>query len=179
MVKNSKGGKHSKAKAHKHEAIKKERALVIKESPLEHYGCITKVYGGRLCDVINNDMQEYKLHVRGKFRCNMVKVGTIVLFGERDFASDKTNVDLLYVYEDREIGSLSGINKLMEMRSTELGGKLGQGDGKEELGGIMFSMEASFAAVNLNGTTTTSAKNQPDTEDAPIIEISEEVWDSI
>jgi len=141
MVLNKKGGNKSKNLARKH-MIVRDRTLVVKTSELEHYGCVEKVYGGRLCSVVNVKGEHYKLHVRGKFKCNVVGVGSIVLFGEREFASSKEDCDLLYVYEERDFGSLMGIDKLLEMRNSGAGGKLGSGKGAGEDGEICFSMDA-------------------------------------
>ena len=141
MVLNKKGGNKSKNLARKH-TIVRDRTLVVKTSELEHYGCVEKVYGGRLCSVTNVKGEHYKLHVRGKFKCNVVGVGSIVLFGEREFASSKEDCDLLYVYEERDFGSLIGIEKLLEMRNSGSGGKLGSGKGAGEDGEVCFSMDA-------------------------------------
>ena len=139
MVLNKKGGNKSKNLARKH-TIVRDRNLVVKTSSLEHYGCIEKVFGGRLCSVVDVDGNRFKLHIRGKFKCNVVVVGSIVLFGEREFASSKEDCDLLYVYEERDFGSLVGIERLLEMRNTGSGGKLGSGGGTE--GDVCFSMDA-------------------------------------
>jgi hypothetical protein len=72
----------------------------------------------------------------------VVGVGSIVLFGEREFASSKEDCDLLYVYEERDFGSLMGIEKLLEMRNSGSGGKLGTGKGAVEDGEICFRMDA-------------------------------------
>ena len=146
MVLNKKGGNKSKNLARKH-TIVRDRTLVVKTCDLEHYGCVEKVYGGRLCSVVNVKGEHYKLHVRGKFKCNVVGVGSIVLFGEREFASSKEDCDLLYVYEERDFGSLMGIEKLLEMRNSGAGGKLGSGKGAGEDGEICFSMDAPDGGV--------------------------------
>jgi hypothetical protein len=150
MVLNKKGGNKSKNLARKH-TIVRDRNLVVKTCELEHYGCVEKVYGGRLCSVTNVKGEHYKLHVRGKFKCNVVGVGSIVLFGERDFASSKEDCDLLYVYEERDFGSLIGIEKLLEMRNSGSGGKLGTGKSAGEDGEICFSMDAPDVMVGGGG----------------------------
>jgi hypothetical protein len=141
MVLNKKGGNKSKNLARKH-AVVRERTLVLKTCELEHYGCVEKVYGGRLCSVVDVKGDHYKLHVRGKFKCNVVAVGSIVLFGERDFASSKLDCDLLYVYEERDFSSLVGIERLVEMRNSGSGGKLGSGEGGGVESDVCFSMDA-------------------------------------
>ena len=136
MVKNSKGGNKAKNMARKHMVVK-ERAVVLKTCALEHYGYVDKVFGGRMCSVVDVKGARFKLHIRGKFKCNAVGVGAIVLFGEREFSSSKEDCDLLYVYEEREYGCLAGIESLIELRNGAGGAK---GEGGE--GAVDFSMDA-------------------------------------
>jgi hypothetical protein len=175
MVLNKKGGNKSKNLARKH-TIVRDRTLVIKTSELEHYGCVEKVYGGRLCSVVDVAGNHYKLHVRGKFKCNVVSVGSIVLFGEREFASSKEDCDLLYVYEERDFGSLVGIERLVEMRNSGSGGKLGSGDGAGLEGDVCFSMDA----VISSGMAVDSVDSKGgDLLDTPVRGFSAEEWADI
>lgn len=124
--------------ARKH-MIVKERAVVLKTDELEHYGYVDKVFGGRMCSVVDTKGGKFKLHIRGKFKCNAVGVGSIVLFGERAFSSSKEDCDLLYVYEEREYSSLVGIESLLEMRN---GSKAGGGGAGSDGSIVEFSMDA-------------------------------------
>lgn len=173
MVLNKKGGSKSKNLARKH-TIVRDKTLVVKTSPLEHYGCIEKVFGGRLCSVVDVDGNRYKLHIRGKFKCNIVSVGSIVLFGERDFASSKEDCDLLYVYEERDFGSLVGIERLLEMRNSTSGGKLGSGGGTE--GEVCFSMDAVITDFD---NDKLGRGKVGDSEEMVVSGFSMEEWDDI
>ena len=175
MVLNKKGGNKSKNLARKHTVVR-DRTLVVKTSVLEHYGCIEKVYGGRLCSVVDIVGNHYKLHVRGKFKCNVVTVGSIVLFGEREFASSKEDCDLLYVYEERDFGSLVGIERLLEMRSSGSGGKLGSGEGGGVEGDVCFSMDAIISEMD---TEKLGKGKVGDLLEAPVGGFSIEEWDDI
>ena len=173
MVLNKKGGNKSKNLARKHTVVR-DKTLVVKTSPLEHYGCIEKVFGGRLCSVVDVDGNHYKLHVRGKFKCNVVAVGSIVLFGERDFASSKEDCDLLYVYDERDFGSLVGIERLLEMRNSSSAGKLGSAGGTE--GDVCFSMDAMVSSFD---TENMGRGKVGDLMEAPVCGFTAEEWDDI
>lgn len=178
MVLNKKGGNKSKNLARKH-AVVRERTLVLKTSELEHYGCVEKVYGGRLCSVVDVKGDHYKLHVRGKFKCNVVTVGTIVLFGEREFASSKLDCDLLYVYEERDFSSLVGIERLIEMRNSGSGGKLGTGEGVGVDGEVCFSMDAGMDSLEVEGGKGGSGDFGGGAEAAPVRGFTAEEWADI
>jgi hypothetical protein len=175
MVLNKKGGNKSKNLARKHTVVR-DKALVMKTCDLEHYGCVEKVYGGRLCSVVDVAGNHFKLHVRGKFKCNVVAVGSIVLFGEREFASSKEDCDLLYVYEERDFGSLVGIERLVEMRNSGSGGKLGSGDGAGMEGDVCFSMDA---VVSDLVSENREGKDSGNIMEAPVRGFSAEEWADI
>jgi len=138
-MRNKVGGNKAKKMGRKHVVVR-DVALVVKKSELEHYGFVDKVFGGRLCSAVDPCGKKYKIHIRGKFKSNAIGVGSIILFGERDFASNKEDCDLLYVYEERDFGQLIGVESLVEMRNSgvERGGGGGGGDGL----GLTFSMDA-------------------------------------
>lgn len=139
-MRNKVGGNKAKKMGRKHVVVR-DVALVVKKSELEHYGFVDKVFGGRLCSAVNTSGKKYKIHIRGKFKSNAIGVGSIILFGERDFASNKEDCDLLYVYEERDFGQLIGVESLVEMRNSGVergGGGGGGGDGL----GLTFSMDA-------------------------------------
>jgi hypothetical protein len=137
-MRNKVGGNKAKKMGRKHVVVR-DVALVVKKSELEHYGFVDKVFGGRLCSAVNTSGKKYKIHIRGKFKSNAIGVGSIILFGERDFASNKEDCDLLYVYEERDFGQLIGVESLVEMRNS--GVERGGGGGVDSLG-LTFSMDA-------------------------------------
>lgn len=137
-MRNKVGGNKAKKMGRKHVVVR-DVALVVKKSELEHYGFVDKVFGGRLCSAVNTSGKKYKIHIRGKFKSNAIGVGSIILFGERDFASNKEDCDLLYVYEERDFGQLIGVESLVEMRNS---GVERGGGGVVDALGLTFSMDA-------------------------------------
>lgn len=136
-MRNKVGGNKAKKMGRKH-AVVRNVALVVRTNDLEHYGYVDKVFGGRLCSAVDTQGKKYKVHIRGKFKSSAVVVGSIILFGEREFASSKEDCDLLFVYEERDFGQLVGIESLLDLRNC--GVERGGGSSADH-SGLSFTMD--------------------------------------
>jgi translation initiation factor IF-1 len=113
MVKNF-GGSKTKGYARKNcNSGKKDNALRLIEEEGEVYAQVTKIFGGKMCQVITLDGTVMNCHIRGAFsrprgkRDNFIAVNTWVIVGLREWenqeAKGKTlNCDLLEVYNDND-----------------------------------------------------------------------------
>lgn len=112
MVKNL-GGNKAKGFARKSFA-KKDNELRISQDPAEVYAQVTKIYGGKMCQVITVDGVEMLCHIRGKFsgrgkRDNFIANGTWMLVGKREWENDDKkilNCDVIEVYNDNDKNKL-------------------------------------------------------------------------
>jgi initiation factor 1A len=116
MVKNTTGG--NKAKGHARKTLDRPASFTLRVSkdPSELYAQVIAPLGNGMCHVLCADDGVTRLcHIRGKFRGrrksgNIVKKGSIILIGLRDWESVKDgkiqNCDLLEVYMDVEIDKL-------------------------------------------------------------------------
>jgi len=114
MVKNTIGGKKGKMLANKRSGSgsggNKKLRLSMNED--EKYVCVSAVYGGGMFKVIDNANNEYRANLRGKMkgpnkRHNFVSLYSFLLVGLRSDLSDSTICDVLFVYDDHDILSLS------------------------------------------------------------------------
>ena len=109
MVKNTKGGKGAKSMARKSFSTQSDGKTRFSKDPLEIYTIVTKLYGHGRCEVMDASGNTYMMHIRGKHRGgrgrrgNEVLLGVWCLSGKRMYESVGENVDLLYVYEEREV----------------------------------------------------------------------------
>jgi translation initiation factor IF-1 len=109
MVRNVTGGNKSKGFARK-SFVKKDSPLRVSEDESELYAQVTKLYGGRLCNVITLKGTEMNCHIRGKFagrhkRDNLISNGTWLLVGLREWEKEPMNgkllnCDIIEVYSD-------------------------------------------------------------------------------
>ena len=109
MVKNF-GGNKAKGFARKSFA-KTNNELRISSESAEVYAQVTKLYGGKLCQVTTLDGIEMICHIRGKFsgRCkrdNFIENGTWMLVGKREWEKEYDgkllNCDVIEVYNDTD-----------------------------------------------------------------------------
>ncbi len=119
MVKNKKGGSRHKKMARKNVQTSYEKLKLVESTcDQELYGCITKLFGNGMAEVLCNDEKSRLLIIRGKFsgrnkRDNQISLGALVLVGLREW--ELTNkkklpkVDLLYVYSKSQIEELKGL----------------------------------------------------------------------
>ena len=110
MGKNKFGGNKAKKMARKHN-IPVERKTRYQMEEGEIYGCCNKIHGGGQFQVLGIDGVERLCFIRKKFKGrgkkdNIINIGTIVLFGARDFETVAENklqkCDLLEVYSSSD-----------------------------------------------------------------------------
>ena len=116
MVKNTTGGSKHKSYARKGASNLGRSQLRLSTEPAEKYAHVTKMYGD-MCDVICDDNLSRKCFIRGKFRGkgkrnSMISIGSVILVGTREWASDNTKCDLLEVYSESEISQLKNHPKV-------------------------------------------------------------------
>ena len=104
MVKNTTGGKKGKSVGRKTFTTNK---TMLSTSPMEVYGIVVKMMGGKICEVKCQDDKVRLCHIRGAFSgknkgSNFIRPGQWVLVGLRDWATEKLHCDLLCLYTDRE-----------------------------------------------------------------------------
>ena len=110
MVKNTIGGKKGKMMANKR--ANGSSKLRLSENDDEIYVCVSKVFGGGMFEVIDNDNHTFRAVLRGKMkgqnkRHNFVSLFSILLVGIRSDISNLSNVDILFLYDANDILSLS------------------------------------------------------------------------
>lgn len=114
MVKNTIGGKKGKMLANKRSGSNSggNKKLRLSMNEDEKYVCVSAVYGSGMFKVIDNENNEYRANLRGKMkgpnkRHNFVSLYSFLLVGLRSDLSDSTICDVLFVYDDHDILSLS------------------------------------------------------------------------
>ena len=117
MVKNTVGGKKGKMLANKNSGdMKREHIRLIQFPEMEVFVCVTKVFGGGIFEVTDNDGNLYKAFLRGKMkghnkRHNLVSLFSILLVAKR-IDTDPNKCDILFVYDSHDIQLLSLIPTL-------------------------------------------------------------------
>lgn len=111
MVKNTIGGKKGKMLANKRVGGG-EKKIKISENEDEIYVCVSKVFGSGMFEVIDNENKTYRAQLRGKMkgpnkRHNFVTLFSMLLVGKRSDLSDSNICDILFVYDDHDVLSLS------------------------------------------------------------------------
>lgn len=112
MVKNINGGNKSKRFARKDTSNVTTSILRLPSNELEHIAIVTKIYGGRLCQVLTNSNLSLRCKIRQKHsgknkRDNNIVVNSFVLIGLYDWESTPINCDLLLCYEPQQISQIS------------------------------------------------------------------------
>ena len=113
MVKNTVGGKKGKMMANKRSGGGGSGGKVrLSECEEEIYVCVTKVCGGGVFMVLDNNKNEYQAFLRGKMkgpnkRHNFVSLFSILLVGIRLDSSEHNKCDILFVYDSNDIHYLS------------------------------------------------------------------------
>ena len=110
MVKNTIGGKKGKMLSKKHSSV--DSRFPVSTNEYEIYVCVTKIFGGGVFEVTDHNNHIYKAFLRGKMkgsnkRHNMVSLSSILLAGIRADFSDKSSLDILFVYDQSHIQALS------------------------------------------------------------------------
>lgn len=114
MVKNTIGGKKGKMLANKKSgnSAGANSKLTLSSHPDEIFVCVSKVFGGGIFEVIDNNGKLLKAYLRGKMkghnkRHNYVTLFSILLVGIRPDLSASVICDILFVYDDHDVHSLS------------------------------------------------------------------------
>jgi hypothetical protein len=113
MVKNTVGGKKGKMMANKNGSGSgsgssgSKHLRLVEEPGIEMMVCVTKVFGGGLFEVIDNDELKYRAFLRGKMkghnkRHNLVALFSILLVAKR-IDTDPNKCDILFVYDSHDI----------------------------------------------------------------------------
>ena len=132
MVKNTIGGKKGKMQANKNGGGgggRKDQLRLIEVPGIEILVCVTKVFGGGLFEVVDNDGQIYRAFLRGRMkghnkRHNLVSLFSILLVALR-IDTDPTKSDILFVYDSHDIQFLAliptlNISHLLSIHSNQL-----------------------------------------------------------
>ena len=111
MVKNIVGGKKGKMMANKNGGRGGGGLRMIEFPEMELMVCVTKVFGGGLFEVVDNNGVKYMAFLRGKMRGhnkrhNLVSLFSILLVGKR-LDTDPTKCDILFVYDASDIQFLA------------------------------------------------------------------------
>lgn len=112
MVKNVSGGSNNKKFARKNTAPsgRTNSKLRVVEEDGEIYAVVTKIFGGKMCQVQCIDGKTRACIIRGKFagrgkRDNFISAGTWVLVGAREWectSKEDQKCDLLEIYSDND-----------------------------------------------------------------------------
>jgi translation initiation factor IF-1 len=121
MVKNTQGGKH-KNQARKDTYVRKTVTRLSMDE-CEKYAIVDKLYGGGRCKVITVDNLELMCTIRGKFtgkfkRSNTVTAGAFVLVGLREWESSPVNCDLIEIYDNSDMTTLTTIPSVAAFLSS-------------------------------------------------------------
>lgn len=113
MVKNTIGGKKGKMLANKRSGNNVGNTKIrLSLNSDEIIVCVSKVFGAGMFEVMDNNGNLFKAHLRGKMkgpnkRHNFVSLFSLLLVGKRSDLSDSSLCDILFVYDDHDIISLS------------------------------------------------------------------------
>jgi initiation factor 1A len=154
MVKNTKGGKGAKSLARKTTTsnfVSVEK-LRLATDELEHYACVTKMFGNGMCEITLNDNKKLVGHIRGAFRGrqkhrNLITIHTIVLVGLREWEETRKNCDVLYIYDDNQLEQLRNIPNIDIKNLLQM--KIVFGGSSTENSDILFSNETEKDIENL------------------------------
>ena len=110
MVKNTKGGNH-KFLARK-DSYSSHSSIRVPTNPSERFAKVSKLFGGKLCQVITEDDITISATIRGKFsgkfkRANIISVGSFILIGIHDWNLSNPSADILEIYSPSDVLSLS------------------------------------------------------------------------
>ena len=129
MVKNTVGGKKGKMLANKRSGGSSGGKLRLSECEEEIYVCVTKVCGGGVFIVVDNNKNEYQAYLRGKMkgpnkRHNFVSTFSILLVGIRLDSSEHNKCDILFVYDSNDIHYLSllphiNLNHIIQLHQNQ------------------------------------------------------------
>lgn len=186
MVKNF-GGNKAKGFARKSFA-KTDKDLRISQEPDEIYAQVTKIFGGKNCQVTTLDGTEMLCHIRGKFsgrgkRDNFIGNGTWMLVGKREWEKEAEgkllNCDVIEVYNDNDKiklkNNITSVNwsRFIGNDTRMIGGdedeapELGFSFGDEKTQEYQAIIEAQMKAAKSGGASII------DTDDGDVIDVDD------
>jgi hypothetical protein len=166
MVKNTIGGKRGKMMANKRVGNGGgDKKLRLSMNEDEKYVCVSKTFGGGMFKVIDNDGNEYNAILRGKMkgpnkRHNFVTLFSILLVGIRSDLSDSSICDILFVFDDHDILSLSLLPNLNLNNIISFHQNHGISDRKQH--NDLFQIDSN--SMNNDSVIITNNDNEKDTE---------------
>ena len=163
MVKNTVGGKKGKMMANKNGngiGGGSGQLRLVDGPGIEIIVCVTKVFGGGLFEVIDNENTKYKAFLRGKMkghnkRHNLVSLFSILLVAKR-VDTDPEKCDILFVYDSHDIQFLAlnptlNIHNLLSFHNNHC---TTSSDNNNDTDGIIFN-NLEDNNKNIIKTTTT------------------------
>lgn len=147
MVKNTKGGKGSKAFARKLMNMPVKTSVRVPENPLEIIAIVTKFYGN-MCDVTTANDKSYKCMIRKKFtgrsmHNSMIAAGNIIMIGLREYeAPNYKTCDLLEVYDANDVRILANMPSVNILPLIAIQNAGYSSSGKSGEFNVMFSNDA-------------------------------------
>jgi translation initiation factor IF-1 len=115
MVRNISGGTGTKALARKLASNNSSREVPAPSNEYEKIAIVSKIHGAHCDVVLVEDNSTIICHIRNKFRGrnkrnNLIAVGSYVLVGLRDWASNDKHSDLLFVYDSPPFELIPSLN---------------------------------------------------------------------
>lgn len=111
MPKKAKGGGGARRKVRQAAEVR-QRELLFAE-PGQSYGVVTSINGSRRFGLIDTEGATRLGSLRGALRRrDRVGMNDLVLFSERTFETDRSKVDVLYVYSADEARRLAGYEEI-------------------------------------------------------------------
>ena len=112
MVRNLKGGSGTKALARKHQNNSNDGNIRLPSCPAEQFAFISKMFGHGMCEAFIDNNSKLTAHIRNKFRGrqkrqNTVSPNSIVLVGLREWETSPSNCDILFIYDDNHLHTIS------------------------------------------------------------------------
>jgi hypothetical protein len=167
MVKNTIGGKKGKMQANKNGGGggggRKDQLRLIEVPGIEIFVCVTKVFGGGLFEVIDNDGNIYRAFLRGRMkghnkRHNLVSLFSILLVALR-IDTDPTKSDILFVYDSHDIQFLAlipslNISHLLSIHSNQLFNNTNTSTSSNDL--LHFSNDTISNSISIPNTSSDS-----------------------
>jgi hypothetical protein len=178
MVKNTIGGKKGKMLAKKRVSAN-DVNFPVSMNENEIYVCVIKIFGGGVFQVVDNQKNVYKAFLRGKMkgsnkRHNLVSMFSILLGGIRIDSSDKSLMDILFVYETHHIQTISLIPSLdikyilqLQFNSGIISSSnsgYGYGMGGEDSDNIFLSYDDSKIEKRENGNMNMNGEKEMEME---------------
>ena len=179
MVKNTVGGKKGKMMANKNGGGgSREHIRMIEYPEIEVIVCVTKVFGGGLFEVVDNNGVKYMAFLRGKMRGhnkrhNLVSLFSILLVAKR-IDTDPSKCDILFVYDSHDIQFLTlnpnlNIHHLLSIHNNQT---ISESDNNDDLLFNNNNNNFNNTIFNTNNTDNNNNNNNFDTDTDTDFDIS-------